>query len=172
MARKYQSISNDALAELVRPEIAQALFYIKVGKPTKNGCWEWTGSRHPRGYGMVRIGRRAFVASRVAWTIKNGPIPEGLFVCHTCDNPPCCNPGHLFIGDYKANARDRQAKGRTKNIDQGRIGYHKRRASMTHCDRGHEFDVENTYIKPNGNRGCRKCKKLRRKNASENAALG
>jgi hypothetical protein len=57
------------------------------------GCWEWPGSRNAHGYGQVKVGsiRRAH---RLAWTLAFGPIPAGMNVCHTCDNPPCCNPTH------------------------------------------------------------------------------
>ena len=81
-------------------------------------CWEWQGAQARHGYGLVILSpararvRRTF-AHRVAWTAVHGEIEGGFHVCHRCDNPPCCNPDHLFIGTAKDNALDRQAKGRT-----------------------------------------------------------
>lgn len=72
-------------------------------------CWIWTGPRVRGGYGRAGVN----LAHRLAWERANGPIPEGLFVLHRCDNPPCCNPSHLFLGTHDDNMRDRDAKGRT-----------------------------------------------------------
>lgn len=74
----------------------------------ESSCVVWTGRRDEKGYG--RAGRRK--AHRVAWETANGPIPTGLCVLHRCDNPPCCNPAHLFLGTQLDNVRDREAKGR------------------------------------------------------------
>lgn len=77
-------------------------------------CWTWTGVCR-RGYGIIERHddtERVLLAHRVSWTIANGAIPDGLLVCHKCDNPPCVNPDHLFLGDHKANAADMIAKGR------------------------------------------------------------
>jgi hypothetical protein len=79
-------------------------------------CWEWTGARFPYGYGHIagspKLGEpRNLYAHRVAYELGFGPIPKGLFVCHSCDNPPCCNPKHLWLGTALDNARDRDAKG-------------------------------------------------------------
>jgi hypothetical protein len=86
-------------------------FQSKV-KHSLAGCWEWQVSRHPQGYGRFRIGKHVYYANRVAWTIRYGAIPDGLSVLHTCDNPPCCRPSHLFLGTYGDNSRDAMSKGR------------------------------------------------------------
>ena len=78
------------------------------------GCWEWTGNRSYQNYGRLLIVgtmRKAF-AHRVSWEIHHGPIPDGMFVCHRCDNPPCVRPDHLFLGTHQDNMDDRTAKGR------------------------------------------------------------
>lgn len=79
-------------------------------------CWIWTKSRDKNGYGKTSITSdgvtRHVRAHRVLWELVNGPIPEGKMVCHRCDNPPCVNPDHLFLGDALSNMRDKIAKGR------------------------------------------------------------
>jgi HNH endonuclease len=74
-------------------------------------CWPWAG-RCDR-YGIFTVGKRAVLAHRYAWTLATaGPVPDGLCVLHECDNPPCCNPAHLFLGTQLQNIEDRQRKGR------------------------------------------------------------
>jgi hypothetical protein len=77
-----------------------------------NGCWEWEGSRDESGYGHTTIARRPISTHRLSWETAFGPIPRGLVICHRCDNPPCFNPAHLFLGTYADNARDCLQKGR------------------------------------------------------------
>lgn len=80
---------------------------------TSSGCWEWNGSRRPTGYGVVGVGRqRLEYVHRLAWTLAEGPIPDGLFVCHRCDNPPCMRPDHLFLGSDLDNIADMNSKKR------------------------------------------------------------
>jgi HNH endonuclease len=77
------------------------------------GCWLWTGSTQPKGYGQINRGDGVPErAHRVAWTKFRGPIPEGLQVLHRCDNPGCVNPDHLFLGTDGDNMHDKQGKGR------------------------------------------------------------
>ena len=83
-------------------------------KTTENGCWEWIKSKYQSGYGQAYnpLTEKCQAAHRKAWEIFNGPIPKGMLVLHKCDNPPCVNPGHLFLGTYKDNTHDMLKKGR------------------------------------------------------------
>jgi hypothetical protein len=87
-------------------------FFSKL-KRHESGCLVWTAARHNKGYGefVLRTGVKKRV-HRLVWEIMNGPIPKGLQVLHTCDNPPCCEPTHLFLGTNLDNQRDMRAKGR------------------------------------------------------------
>lgn len=85
-----------------------------------NACWPWMRYRTARGYGFVGIATgRGTGAHRVAWEIANGPIPDGMWVLHRCDNPPCCNPAHLFLGTNLDNIADKVAKGRQRGPGPG-----------------------------------------------------
>ena len=102
-----------ALVTDLRKQLERARFWAKVNIGAPNECWLWTASRNGRaGYGNAVVGRRCVGAHRVAWSLTNGPIPDGLVVMHSCDNPPCCNPAHLSVGTNGDNIRDAAAKGR------------------------------------------------------------
>jgi hypothetical protein len=75
-------------------------------------CWKWTGCVDGFGYGIIRYRGRAWKAHRLAYTFTNGSIPQGKFICHHCDNPPCVNPAHLYAGTQLDNMRDRDRRGR------------------------------------------------------------
>jgi hypothetical protein len=85
-------------------------FWERVQK--SDGCWLWLGPRDKRGYGVVNRGHHKTFAHRHAYENVHGLIPTGMCICHHCDNPPCVNPSHLFIGTHADNMRDRDRKGR------------------------------------------------------------
>lgn len=101
-----------------RPLMARIMEKLSVPGPDE--CWEFMGAR-AKGYGTIgssdtpREAIRQLLVHRVMWEEANGPIPDGLFVLHRCDNPPCCNPSHLFLGTAKDNAIDCRNKGRGAN---------------------------------------------------------
>lgn len=83
------------------------LFWSKVNILGENDCWEWNGkTRLPAGYGRMHFNGKDDTSNRIAWIITNGEIPKGMFVCHHCDNPSCCNPKHLFLGTFSDNMQD------------------------------------------------------------------
>lgn len=85
-------------------------------KPELGRCWPWTRASDTNGYGNVRIGLRFYKAHRASWSISRGELSSPrVFVCHSCDYPPCCNPDHLFLGDNKINQADCISKNRHWN---------------------------------------------------------
>jgi hypothetical protein len=108
-------------------EEARAGFWSRVDKSgpvVREGltpCWMWTGGRGRGRYGVVWWNKRSDSAHRVAWTLTNGPVPDGLWVLHRCDHPGCVNPDHLWLGTHAENDADREAKGRTaRGLKSGR----------------------------------------------------
>jgi len=85
-------------------------FWSKVERT--DTCWVWRGAKSGPGYGAMRISGRRVGTHRLSYELFVGPIPAGMHVCHTCDNPPCCNPAHLFLGSAADNQHDKARKGR------------------------------------------------------------
>jgi len=123
---------EDILAELVaspKPGYAgrgQALggaaeqLWHRVDKSAgPDGCWLWTGYRSATGYGQIIVcpEYKRFSSHRLAWTVTHGDIPAGLYVLHSCDNPPCCNPAHLRLGTKADNSADAVRRGRIASGD-------------------------------------------------------
>lgn len=103
---------NSAI-ELPPKRVAQ--FWLKAERgPT---CWRWQKGKDRDGYGIFTISTWPCAAHRVAWVLERGPIPVGMFVCHTCDVRDCINPDHLFLGTAEDNSRDMVAKGRSLKGD-------------------------------------------------------
>lgn len=100
----YLSNKNKSLSE--------ARFWDKVNKKQDIDCWEWIGHRNHKGYGLVNRNGVVSGAHRLAYTLINGSIPDGMEVMHKCDNRACCNPSHLQVGTHKENIIDCVTKGR------------------------------------------------------------
>jgi len=77
-----------------------------------NACWPWIGARTYQDYGAFGVLKKTYRAHRLIYEIVNGTFDKSLLVCHRCDNPPCCNPAHLFLGTHADNAQDKNNKGR------------------------------------------------------------
>jgi hypothetical protein len=114
-APKYRFCSRKCRTAWIAAETPKRFWSLveKTGHP--RGCWIYTGRLNVarNGYGYFDDRRRTTSAHRYAWQLTQGDIPHGLDVCHTCDNPPCVNPDHLFLGTQKDNAQDMKQKGRS-----------------------------------------------------------
>lgn len=124
-------------------------FWAKVD--TTGDCWTWTAATNRKGYGLLQKPNNSgqISAHRYSAMLHFGMFDRGLMVLHHCDNPPCVNPSHLYLGDGFDNARDKIARGRS---------HHQRK---THCPSGHPYDEANTYLWRGRHRQCRECARLR-----------
>lgn len=116
-----------------------------------DGCWEWQAQRDKKGYGRLTTGGKKVFAHRFSYELFVGPVGD-LFVCHSCDNPSCVRPDHLFVGTHADNMADMRAKGR---------GH--RRPSPALCPKGHDDWVVRPSRTRNFNRECRTCARERSK---------
>ena len=96
-------------------------FWSRVDKSSgPESCWSWTGALKEKGYGTLSRNNRMVRAHRVAYELSRGPIAGDMLVCHSCDNPVCCNPAHLWLGTAAQNSGDMRIKGRSKLINLNR----------------------------------------------------
>jgi hypothetical protein len=126
-------------------EIAEAKFWGNVTRTTDNECWPWTGGTIRHGRGVIWFQGKNHIATHIALALKGLPRPSAKsMACHTCDNPNCVNPAHLWWGSSQENMADCVSKGR-----------HASRKG-THCIHGHEWTAQNTYAHASGDQ-CRTC---------------
>lgn len=117
---KHYNIKPARVDDLIRAFDVKAIIQ-------PNGCWEWSGARDKNGYGKHGINGLTLRAHRFALEVATGPMPADLYACHTCDNPPCCNPAHLWRGSNGDNHADAAQKGR-------RAGEKNARAKLSNAD--------------------------------------
>lgn len=116
---------------------------------TDRGCWHSHQKAGPNGYVQATLRAKRFFLHKLSYVIHKGPIPEGLFVLHECDNRRCWNPDHLWLGTISDNKQDEIAKGR--NFEKNR----------SHCPSGHAYSGDNLWVDSRGFRHCRECKRER-----------
>jgi len=121
-------------------------------------CWSWLRACRPDGYGIASVGtNKSKPAHRVSWQLSYGPIPSGLCVLHSCDNPRCVRPDHLFLGTKADNNKDRDNKGRGNFIVGAKASANKRR-NLKYCKYGHKFTQSNTnWFLSSAGYWCRQC---------------
>lgn len=134
-----------ALAMLEQTKVASRLFEkLQV----TDGCWEWTGARNARGYGVFHLTRgHQISAHRAVWIVIRGPLRDDLQLDHLCRNRACVNPDHLD----PVSARENILRGLSP------AAWH---VFVRACPRGHPYNEENTYVAQNGGRSCKICRRL------------
>lgn len=95
-----------------KPRIWTAEIFRNFWVLDPSGCWRWIGRAYPNTYGRIGYNGTEICSHRLSWILHKGEIPAGLWVLHQCDNPPCVNPDHLFLGTHRDNEDDKMRKGR------------------------------------------------------------
>lgn len=131
----------------ITPEI-EARFWAKVDVRSANECWPWMGGKRDGSRGVITINRRSYSAPRIAWHINVGaPMSDDKNACHSCDNPNCVNPSHIWAGTQSDNIRDCVEKGRHSS------------KPLMFCKSGHEMTLENRRPTTGGFR-CGECARI------------
>lgn len=119
---RYRKYGDPGATKVIRIEGDFATyFWSQLDK--SSDCWVWIGKSFRGGYGRVSYCSKATDAHRVAYMLTNGEIPKGRLVLHSCDNPPCCNPNHLRLGNHKDNATDRENRKRVVRRLKGSLNH-------------------------------------------------
>jgi hypothetical protein len=143
--------------------IAQKITHVPG--PLESPCWIWTGRRHRRGYGQVRLpapSRRVRLAHLVVYELLKGAVPVGLEADHVCRNTSCVHPEHLEFVTHQENCAR----------SDGSWIPGERNRNKVHCPKGHPYSGSNLYVLPAGGRCCRTCgrEKMRARYAAKRAA--
>lgn len=145
------SAANSQLRRKLSRKITKQYLLDRCRPDLNTGCWIWLRAKNGAGYGKisVRIGKQEverLYSHREAYRLWKGPLKRGLNVTHSCDNPPCLNPEHLFNESQSKNLFDCVARGRHPQ------------KNKKHCIHGHKYTKENTLMDKHGWRSCRSCR--------------
>ncbi len=141
-AQKRKKLPPDETGKKVDDHAAYR-FLTSINHGTEDQCWEWNAGRSETNYGKFSFRNKTMIAQRFSFLFFNGFLPDDLCVLHKCDNPPCVNPNHLFLGTMLDNVRDRDAKGRQAKGDRAGLRLHPERIARG-LRNGHYTKPEST----------------------------
>lgn len=149
-AQRFQKYGDPLFTKYRTGSLAERLKGSIDSSQGEDACHPWGGNCNEAGYGVIRYRGEYYIVTRAVMTVELGrELTSDERVLHTCDNPPCANRRHLYIGDPKRNALDRKERGRH---------WRDRTPPKTHCKNGHEYTPENTYMTKTG-RSCITCRR-------------